>query len=445
MSTFLPNRSPQKSQPYAPSCQRGNHSNTDCPSRCDSFCHPCEPICPPVCGPACPPICPPIYPPIYPPICPPCPPQQFPVVVCGPACPPIYPPICPPCPPQQFPVVVCTPGFESFSAQSAQTAVTPVSIPNAFNTNDGPAPYTVLQAEFIDLQLPLSNLLFTPQGCNNFILSAAVLPMVLVRYLDGNSTQRTKFVQAPLQLFTPVTVTANPNAVNWWAFMTSGSISNPILSGTTLSFTASGNFDIIGISDDLVNSAVLRDFTSAQQAPITADCHSIYEPLSFCQISATIPGSSQIAIPFAPLGPAPYSAPTATSLGGQPYVLRVVNQSDNSAILDLAFPIILIYQDSSAQLQTQMTFLFMTLVVRGVASTPNARIIANLTLSNIQLSPQSFTTSPLSIQSLTLTGYIAAIGSRRNVLTTDIVQCGAVPAASTCQPILPPPTAEITS
>lgn len=366
------------------------------------------------------------------PPCPPCPPC--------PSCPTC--PACPPCPVPEFPAVVCTPAFESFSDQLLQIPATAVVIPNAFTSNDGPAPYTLLEASFVNLQLPMSGLTFTPLGNNRYALSASVAPMVQVSYLDGNLVARAKFVQATMPLTGTVTSSVDPGTVVWWAFMQSGSISNPILSGTTLSFTATAAVDVIAIPSVPSSFAVLQGFTCVQQAPVQAQCRSIYPLESYCQLLSIIPGSVFLAIPFIPLGPPPYTSPTVTALGGQPYVLRVVPQAGDVAMIDLAFPVILRYMDGGGQVQTQDSFLFMPLLMSGIADGPGTRVIANLAVADIV--PSGEVTPPvLRLQTVVLFGNIATVDAQTQVLVTDAVQCGEA-SATACQPILPPPTAEIT-
>lgn len=360
--------------------------------------------------------------------------------LCIPGYPPDMP--CPPCPIPEFPSVVCTAAFESFADQSIQTPASSVNIPNAFNTNDGPAPYTVLSAAFMNLQLPLASLSFTPLGNNTYTLAANISPMVQVTYLDGNSTQRAKFVQAPLNLTAAVISPVDPSAVDWWAFMESGSISNPVASGTALSFTAIASLNILAIPPAPGNYAVLQDFSCAQPAPVTAICRNIYDLAGYCQVSTAVPSSVPMAIPYVPLGPAPYSNPSVLPIDSPPYVLRALPQPGGVMLTDLAFPVTLNYSDGNTQLQTQSTFLFMTLLFQGLADEPNTHIIADLAVSNILLSGGTFTGPVLSPLFLLLEGTIAVINSRREVLTTSAVLCGPLPV-STCQPIFIPPTQEI--
>ncbi len=338
--------------------------------------------------------------------------------------------------------MVCTPAFESLSEQLLQISPTSVVIPNAFSSNDGPAPYTVVEAAFMNLQLPLPGLSFTPLGGDGYTLSSLITPMVQVTYRDGNNVLRAKFVQAPLQLSGTVTSQPDPNTLTWWVFMESGSIASAAVVDTTLSFTASAALEVIALPNTPRNFAVLQGFTCAQQPPVQAQCRSIFPLESYCQLSSVIPGSSMLAIPFTPLGTMPYINPVVTSLGGQPYVLRVVPQQSGATLLDLAFPILLSYTDATAQVQTQSTFLFMSLLMDGIASGPNTRIIANLAISDII--PSSTVSPPaLTLVLLVLTGSIAAVDDLVLRLTTDTVQCGEAPVAA-CRPILPPPTAEIT-
>ncbi len=347
---------------------------------------------------------------------------------------------CPPCPTPVFPAVVCTPAFESFSDQLLQIPSTAVVIPNAVNASEGPAPYTALEAAFINLQLPLQELQFTPLGGSDYVLSSRVTPMVQLTYLDGNGAQRSKIVQAPMQLTGTVTSSVDPNTVTWWAFMENGSISSPAFSGTTLGFVATSAIDVIAIPSEPNNFPVLKDFACAQQPPVEAQCRTLYPLESYCLQSSIIPDSSSI--PLAPQGPTPYTDTSATPLGGQPYVLRVIAQTADVSLIDLAFPILFRYTDGSGQLQTQATNLFMPLLVSGVASAPNARIIANLAVSGI-IPSLSAAPPALTVQTVVLTGSIAAIEDKIQVLTIDSVQCGGPPTIS-CRPILPPPTMEIT-
>ncbi len=291
-------------------------------------------------------------------------------------------------------------------------------------------------------QLPLPGLAFTSLGSNRYTLSSSVSPMVQVRYRDGNNTLRAKLVQAPMQLTGTVTSLVDPGTVHWWAHMLSGSISNLMLSGTTLSFAATAAIDVIAIPSMPDNFPVLRDFTCAQQPPVRATCRGIYPLESYCQLSSFLPGASTIAIPFEPLGTPPYINPIATSLGGVPYVLRVLQLPLETTMIDLAFPITLSYLDGTIQIQTQSTVLLMSLLMQGIADVPGTRIIADLSVPNI-IPAVTATPPALTVQSVFLSGRIAALGESAQVLVTDAVQCGEAPVA-VCQPIIPPPTAEIT-
>ncbi len=342
----------------------------------------------------------------------------------------------------EFPTVVCTPAFESFSDQLLQVPDTAVVIPNAFNSNDGPAPYTVLSAAFMDLQLPLQGTTFTPLGGNDYALFSTIAPMVQVAYRDGNGSQRAKIVQATMQLTGTVTSPVAPSNVIWWAFMESGSISNPLLSGTTLRFTAAAAIDVIAIPSLPHNFGVLQDYTCSQAPPVQAQCRELYPLESYCRQSSVVSGSPLQSIPFAPLGPTPYSNPSVVSQGGQPYVLRVVSQAVNVTLIDLAFPVLLSYTDGSGQVQRQSTFLFMSLLISDVANVPYTRIIADLSISNVIL-PSTVTPPALMVYSVMLTGSISAIDDKIDVLTTDAVECGDVPV-SVCNTLRPAPTAEIT-
>lgn len=294
----------------------------------------------------------------------------------------------------------------------------------------------------MNLQLPLPGLSFTPLGADRYIFSSSIAPMVRVNYLDGAGVQRAKLVQAPMQLTGTVTSTVNPSTVVWWAFWESGSISDPLLSGTTLSFVSAASIHLIAIPDEPANFPILQGFTCSQQPPVQAQCTLLYPLESYCLQSSLIPGSSSLAVPFAPLGPMPYRNPTVTPVDSQPYVLRVIPLTGDVATIDYAFPVLLSYTDSNNQIQTQSTFLFMSLIMADVANIPNTRMIADLAVFNII--PSNIVTPPaLTIQTLVLTGSIAAVGDRIQALTTDAVQCGAVPADA-CQAIFPPPTAEIT-
>ncbi len=366
---------------------------------------------------------------------PPCGSQSF--------CPP-----CPPCPPSptpDFPRTVCTAAFESLSNQPLATPSTPVTIPNAFNPNDGPGPYTLLSAAFFDLQLPLEGLQFSPLGGNLYTLSAQIRPMILVTYLDVNSLQRAKLIPAPLALSGTVTAAQDPGTVDWWAFLDSGSITSPVLAGNSLTFTAQANLQVIALPPAPSNYAVLQDYTCAQVPPVNALCRSLFLLDSYCTISTAVPGNAQTVIPFVPLGTAPFSNPSAQPTGGDPYLLRATALPSDVTILDLAFPVTLTYTDGTGQTQSQATFLFMTIQLLGVADVPSARILADLEIFNLSLPGGTITTNSIIPFFFSLSGTIAVVEREpRQVLTTDAVECGPI-LASLCTGIFLPPTAEITT
>ncbi len=341
-----------------------------------------------------------------------------------------------------FPAVVCTPGFASFADQVLSIPAAPVTIPNAFNSNDGPAPYTVVEAALMNLQLPLSTLTFTPLGGDSYTLSAGVALMVNLSYLDGNNVLRAKFVQAPVQLTGAVTSAADPYTVAWWAFVESGSISDPVLNGTTLGFTAAAVIHVSAMPDMPDNFPVLDGYACSQQAPVQAECMRMYPLESYCVMTIFVPGASLYSIPYAPLGPAPYSNPLAVPLEGPPYVLRATRGIGGATLLDLAFPIELSYVDGNSQLQTQTTFMYISLLMANVSDDPSAHVIVNLEVSSILL-PLTVTAPVITPVSFFLSGNIAAIGDLAAVLVTGLVQCGEAPAPL-CMPLLPPPTAEVT-
>ncbi len=359
---------------------------------------------------------------------------------CIPTCPPCPScPTCPPCPTPSFPNVVCVPAFESFADQLLQTPAISVNIPNAFNSNDGPAPYQLVSTGFMNLQMPLMNPTFTPLGGSNYSFTANITPMVIVEYLDGNNILRSKLVQAPMPLSTTITTSVNPNGVVWLAFMESGSISNAQLSGTTLSFTAMTTIKLIAIPPNPLNYPVLQDFTCLDQAPVEAICQNIYQLASYCQISTVVLGESDIVIPYAPLGPAPYSNPSVIPLGGLPYVIRIAPQPGNMTLIDLAFPVTLSFADANNIIHTQSSFLYLPLLTSGVASDSNVRAIVDLEISTIQLSTGPITTPVIFPSRLVLFGTIAVIENLNDVLVTNAVQCGGV-VISTCMVPVRPPT-----
>lgn len=294
----------------------------------------------------------------------------------------------------------------------------------------------------MNLQLPMQGLSFTPLGGNSYTLSSSITPMVQVNYLDNTSVQRAKFVQAPMQLMGTVSSSADPSSVVWWAFMENGSISNPVLSGNTLSFAAETTISVIAIPGEPANFPVVQGLTCSQQLPVQVQCKRIYPLESYCLLSGGIPGMPTVVIPFVPLGPVPYTNPVATPLGGQPYVLRIVPLAPDSSSIDFAFPVTLNYLDGNGQTQSQSTFLFMSLVMSGIAAGPNTRIIADLTATFI-VTPSTVTPPVLFPSQVFIAGNIAAIDAGIQVPTTNTVQCGAV-AISTCQPVPFPPTLDIT-
>ncbi len=381
--------------------------------------------CPPSsCRPACFPCCGSCVPPIpVPPVCPPC-------------------PSCPTCPTPIFPNVACTTAFENIVEQLIEIPLTSVTLPDAFTASDGPPPYTVLTAAFMTLQMPLIGLAFSPTGAEEYTLSAAVAPFLLVTYLDGTGVQRAKLVQIPLALTATVVSPVDPSSANWWAFLESGSVADPVATGNALSLMASGTIQMLAVPSLPENYPVLQDYGCSQQPPVQARCVSLRMLETYCQVSGGPIGTNLNSIPLTPLGPPPYTNAAATPLGGKPYVIRVGAPSFGATPVDLAFPITMSYMDGNGQSHSQPAFLLMALLINGLPDdAQNAPIMMDVTIDAIFFPETSFTTTPLHPAVFSFLGHIAVVGAAQSVLVTDTVQCGA-PVVSACALILPPPTAE---
>lgn len=369
--------------------------------------------------------------------CRPCLPCCQPIIPPAPPCPP-----CPSCPIQEFPNITCTLAFEAFADVVVQTSLTPVTISDVFNANNGPAPYTVLNANFSTIQLPLANLIFTPLGSNNYNLMANVSPMVIVTYLDGNNAERAKFVQAPLQLNANISSSVDPNGLDWWAFMESGTISNVLLSNNSLTFEASAIFSLLAIPKVPEIFPVLQNYSCSQSAPVPSVCRSIHQLLSHCEITAFVSADVSGAIPYTPLGPAPYSNPVASPVISQPYVISF-GSFVGLTLVDLAVPITLTFFDGNNQQQSQSTFFYFDLIISDAALLSAPHAILDLHVEDIHIPFGTISTPFLEPDSFDLFGTIEVIDNSQQVLVTNAVQCGS-PIFPACDLSFRPPTEEFT-
>ncbi len=159
-----------------------------------------------------------------------------------------------------------------------------------------------------------------------------------------------------------------------------GSISDPGLSGTALSFTATANIDLIAVPSEPGNFPVLQDFSCSQTPPVQAQCHGLYPVESYCQLSSLIPGDSSGVIPFCAAG-ANALHQSRCHFPGRTALCAAGHPSKRKHNVDrLGLPGHLDLHGCHQPALTQQTFLLMPLLLRGAAEVPHIQIIADLSL-----------------------------------------------------------------
>ncbi len=368
------------------------------------ICNVCRPCCPPADGHLCPP-CPPY--PVYPP-CPPC----------------------PPCPTPETPAVACTGGLPGFLDAAQVVSDLPIGLANAFIPTDGPPPYTALSAEFIlDNHQVIFGLEVIDTPPAPYQMRGEIRPTVILLYRDGAGATRSKFINFPVAVSQSFTRSTAPADFDFLISVQSGAITGLSVSGNSLAFTASLTLNILGFDNQPQHFAVLPDFNcAAPPRSYPATCVSMIGLRSVCNLA---PGAFLVGvIPFQQVGTPPYHSASVEVLPVLPNVLFAGN-SFNGIDLQLSFPAILRFLDTTGQLFTQNVFIIGPLSLIGPTLDEGEVVFADLRITNV--SPPFFTGTAFVVSLVNLAGSITIMRNHAApTLVTPLVSCGPFPVDGVC-------------
>lgn len=308
-----------------------------------------------------------------------------------------------------------------------------VTIPNGLNSNDGPAPWTVLDADLIGTQLALYDLQINDITAVQSQMSVEVRPTILLQYRDAANLVRTKFITFPISINESFTSPPPPASRDFLISLLPGStITNLSISGSSISFTANFGLSILGYSRDPRNFAIMQEF-SCLNPPINTptECVFMIRLSSICTADSTnsvFVGS----IPFQPLGTPPYRSGNIMLLNTNPNIISVANNDfDFSLDMELSFPAILSYFDSTNTQFTQDVLVYFALQAPGKSLAPNEQVIANLRI--VLASPPVAAANVFVTNIRLVTGNIMIINNQsEQVLITPLVDCGPHPVDGVC-------------
>ncbi len=339
---------------------------------------------------------------------------------------------CPPCPPPVFPPVACTDALRVFLSVTQTVANAAIIVPDGFNPNDGPPPYTVLSADLVGSQQAVTNLQVSSVSPAQSRVSAQVRPTVLIEYRDGANATRTKFIDFPVAI---IQTYATPDAGDPLAFFVAlrpgGTITGLSGTGNSITFTANLSLFVAGYVNEPERLAVLPGFTCAAPPPgYPAECGTILRLRSACNARAELLTTFVTSIPFRQLGTPPFTAVTVALVDSMPNIL-VAEPDAGLMSLQLSFPAVLSYTDSTNTLYTQDVLVYTSVQIEGVAVAPEDLLIADLRIGRMSTPIFAGTFFITNIEAIA--GLVMVVANQtERVLTTQLVDCGAFPVPDTC-------------
>lgn len=338
--------------------------------------------------------------------------------------PPIPPcPPCPECPPNpDTPDVLCTPGRTQYLNEPLNYSGAG-SISNAFNTNDGPSPYTIVSATFTGLQQAITNLQVTSSIEDTYQVTGDIDTTIIVTYLDGNSVRRQKFLNMSLPFATTLNTEDDVSDITFYDLLRTASLSNPVLTGNTLTFTYTLETSLIGVGH-LRNFAMVQNYTCAIPPPsyLPTQCVTFLESESLCVISEN---GYVGTMPYVPIGTAPYTFSNIVVLGGPNLLSTSVNGTVTT--FNMSFPVSFTLTSSDSIVTQERSEVYLFFYLFNISKPVDAQFLLDLV-------PQI---SFISAGTTSATVFISSLTGSINVVDVDpttgldalFVTCGAV---STC-------------
>ncbi len=306
----------------------------------------------------------------------------------------------------------------------------PVSVANAFSSNDGPPPYIAVSAEFIlDNQQAIFDLEVTDVPPAPYQMHGEIRPTVMLIYQDGTGATRSKFINFPVTVNQTFPRSTTPAGFDFFISVQSGTITGLSVSGNTLTFTASSTMDILGFENQPQHFAVLPDFScEAPPRGYPATCVSMIGLHSFCNME---PGAFMAGvIPFQQVGTPPYSSASVEILPILPNVLMAAN-SFQGIDMQLSFPVILRFLDSQGTPFVQNVFIIGALSLIGPTLGADEVVFADLRITGV--SPPFYTGNAFLASVVNIAGSITVMDSHAaQTLVTPLVSCGPFPVNGIC-------------
>lgn len=363
---------------------------------------------------------------------------------CGKPCPP--PPIyitcrpcgspTPECPP--FPTVRCEGGVAVFSSVSEPLSLSPQTVDNVFSTNDGPAPYTPISAEFVGAQQALYDLREETANLEKR-LTFTLRPSIRLSYNDGRGVTRTKFIIFPLDFEHSFSAPTTIPGLRYHAELSGGTITGLSFSGNTLNFTPEGlTLKFIAYSEAR-RFSVIKDHNcdNPPSAPPT-ECISM-QSLKFICTMASNTFYQNSTTPYNPSASPPDQVVSLTPLDTAPNILSAQSQYDGSLYLEMSFPATLVMRDSTGATFSQETLIYTSVLLKEPLLEAGDTLIVDLR-ARITYGPYVSGNTLFAYISVSTGGIMALSGQPVRVLTTSVVDCGPFEPGAYCEKVEIEPT-----
>ena len=317
-------------------------------------------------------------------------------------------PCVPRCP--DFPDVQCIDVKEVYATNTQTYSNSAINIIDAFNPNDGSAPWTVLNADLIGTQQAIYDLNKTIIDGERH-MSGTVKPTLLVNYQDDLGINRSKLMSFPDPVPYVFPLQDSGAIIGYHVDLLPGAtITSPSNSNSTVSITATYSLQISAYSDSLMRVPIVQGH-SCEMPPSCA-------PAACVSVKAIKNACKSCMI----------------SLRG------TVGDVD----LSLAFPATLTIRDNFDIYFQQEPLVYVTLNLTDFPFDAGDLLIAGLFVEAISVTSN---TGAFFSPSITISGLIMAVMAEQRVLAASHVNCGpysasccaqATPITSTATNNIPP-------
>jgi len=290
-------------------------------------------------------------------------------------------------------------------------------VENAFNSNDGPAPYTIFSAEILGVEQAIFNPQFNMQRNARQSFNGSVELFIRVFYRDGFNVMRNKFITTSV----PIQVTFSaPEGVelNYTSYLENSHLENVELSNNTLHFSYVLSCTLLITAAQAKRLAVLEN--PNEHLPNLPTRKSAVLPIDeLCALTHELSSFRAGIIPFVP---PEEEVIYVSNLEVLPGFSLLEASSHGISVLSVAFPVnveLALVDDTFA---TQQTYLYVEIAIENFAFADNMHWFAQFTFT-----PHDWpylSGNIIFVPSGVVEGTICQVGETTAATVAEFVDCG---------------------